>query len=201
MGKQDQTLRKLEYKNFDLDNVKATKDGLTVVFYEKGGSSNKHTIVCEGDPHPHFKDALAALGGYYALALELQSGWDYARENLRDEGELLKGAILGAERETTRCLITGVSYLGDIETLGAKIIGSLKCNNNWVKISTPKILFAGTKLGYEQTVMDLCEKVKAETYNYVFNSKRAQLSLDADGGDIAGMPSSGDMFKEEESGK
>jgi len=194
---EQQRQRRLEFQHFGLKKIKSTKDGISAKYFESGGSVNEILIVAHGEPHPDFTKALSDLAQYYALSLGLLSGWDFARENLRDNGEALKEAIIGNDREIARCMVVGVSYLGDGDTAGAKILGSLKCDNNWVKCDTPKIPFATDKLGYEKTLEKLVEIVRAESYNYIFNNKRAQEDLERQAnGDEANDIKTADLFKD-----
>ena len=195
---EQQRQRRLEFQHFGLKKVKTTKDGLSAKYFELGGSVNEIVIVAHGEPHPHFTKAMSDLAQYYALSLGLVSGWDFAREALRGNDELLKEAIIGNDREIARCQIVGVSYLGDGDTAGAKIHGSLKCDNNWVKCDTPKVPFATDKLGYEKTLEKLVEFVRAEAYNYIFNNKRAQEDIERQtNGDADNDIQPEDLFKDE----
>ncbi len=192
-----QRTRRLEFQHFGLKKVKTTKDGLAVSYSELGGSVNEIVIVAHGEPHPHLTKALEDLAQNYALSTGLLSGWDFARENLRDKPEILKEAIIGNDREIGRCKVVGVAYLGDGDTAGAKILGSLKCDNNWVKLDTPKIPFANDKLGYEKTVERQVEFLRAEVYNYIFNNKRAQEDIERQtNGDAANDIQTEDLFKD-----
>lgn len=175
---EQQRQRRIEFQHFGLKKVTPTKDGLKAKYFELGGIVNQIEIVAHGDPHPDFTKSLTELAMYYGMSLGLLEPWDWAREVLKDNEELLREALNGNERTLNRLLVKGVAYLGDADTAGVKILGSMKCDNNWVKCDTPKIPFATDKLGYEKTVQKLVEKVRAETYNYLFNNKRAQEDIE-----------------------
>lgn len=169
--------RKLEYQNFDLQKVKVSKEGLNIEYYEKGGTFDKHSVECIGQPHPDFTEALESLQLYMAMRLGLLKGWDFAREQLKKKSELLQEAVKGYEDELSRCNVSGISFVGQEQLRGIKITGSLKCEYGSVGLATPNITFSSDKLGYESDVEDLCERVKSETYLYLFKSKKAQQDL------------------------
>lgn len=169
--------RALNYENFDLQKVKLTKEGLNVEYYEKGGTFDKHMVEAVGQPHPDLTDSFESLQLYMALRLGMLKGWDFARENMRDDLELLKEAKQGYEDELSRCNVSGVSFVGQEQLKGIKITGSLKCDYGSVGLATPNITFSSDKLGYESDVEDLCEIIKKETFLYLFKNKKAQQDL------------------------
>lgn len=169
--------RKIEYQNFDLEKVKLSKDGIDISFYEKGGTSDKHSVECVGQPHPDLTGALDKLKIYFAKRIGLLTGWDFAREQLRDDLDKLKQAKDGFDNEVERVKVSGITFVGSAQLKGVKITGSLKCDLGSVGMATPNITFSSDKLGYEGEVEELCELIKKETYLYHFKQKRAQQDL------------------------
>lgn len=169
--------RKLDFKDFDLQKVKANSDGVHIEFYEKGNGNLKHTVDCSEEPHPDFITSLKALQLYFAMRIGILDGWNFARENLKKDQELLKDAISGYDSEIERCSVFGIAYVGSDQLRAVKITGALKCKNGSVGMATPNITFSSDKLGYEDDVKDLCDVVMKECYNYAFKNKRAQQDI------------------------
>lgn len=173
--KNEQQLRKLELKHFDLSKAKLSKKGMDVIFFENG---NKHTDEYNGEPHTDLIQLFDRLKLYMAMRLDLLSGWDFAREKCKKDNEALQEAITSHKDCINRCKISGISIVGENSLRAVKITGSVKCGDSSVGLATPNINFASEKLGYEQDVDSLCEEIREEVYNYVFNNKRAQLDLE-----------------------
>lgn len=169
--------RSLEFQNFDLQKVKVTKEGINVDFYEKGNGNDKHTIECVGIAHPDLINAVASLDLYLALRLDILSGWDFARENTRDNLEVLAQAKKGYDDAIERCKTSGISYAGNGQLRAVKITGTLKCGNQSIGLASPNVTFSSEKLGYEKDVESICDKINEEVYNYIFKNKRAQQDL------------------------
>lgn len=176
-SKEVQQMRKLDFKNFDLEKVKLTSEGLSVTYYEKGTNAVKHMIECEGEPHPDMNEKFNLLQPYMARRLDLLAGWDFARENTRKDPEALAQAVENYNKCVERCKVSGIVYVGKDQLRGIKITGSVKCNESSVGLATPNITFSSEKLGFEQDVEDICEQIRSEVYLYVFSHKRAQEDL------------------------
>lgn len=169
--------RKLEYQNFDLVKMKVNKDGLYLEYFEKGGQNDKYVVTCLGVAHPDLTDALDELKEIAAKRLCLVEGWDFAREELRSDLDKLSEAKKGYDAEIDRFKVSGIVYVGKDGLRGIKITGSLKCGTASVGMAIPNITFASEKLGYEQEVEEICERIKKETWCYHFKNKRAQQDL------------------------
>lgn len=169
--------RKLDYQNFDLVKMKINKDGVDMEYFEKGGQNDKYVVNCLGQAHPDLTSALDELKEIAAKRLCLVTGWDYAREELRVDLDKLKGAKDGYDLEVERFKPSGIVFVGKDGLRGVKITGSLKCGTASVGMAIPNITFASEKLGYEQEVEEICERIKKETWCYHFKNKRAQQDL------------------------
>lgn len=169
--------RKLDYQNFDLQKVKLSDDGLDIHYFEKGGTKDKYNVECEGLPHPDLTNALDALKPFVAKLLLLTPGWDFARDNVKGDDDLVKEARDSGEAQNERFKVSGIVFVGSDKLAGIKVTGSLKVANGSIGMATTNITFSSEKLGYEQTVQELCEKVRAETYSYLFKNKKAHQDL------------------------
>lgn len=170
-------MRKIEYQDFDLTKCKITKEGLDFSFFEKGNGHNEYSVTCEGIAHPDLVNKLDELKEFMAKRLNLLTGWDFAREHLRSNMDLLQEAIKGYDAEVERCVVSGIVFVGSDQLKGIKITGSLKCSQGSFGLATPNITFSSEKLGYEKTVEEICEKIREEVYLYHFKNKRAQQNL------------------------
>lgn len=67
--------------------------------------------------------------------------------------------------------VTGCIISGEGKRRGVKITGT----NRGLAINSPKLLFVGTKYGFEKDLEDLADALEDELYEFVFNGKKAQL--------------------------
>lgn len=180
-SKEEQQRRVMPLSAFDLKKAKITKDGVDVTHHETGTDAGEITKSGEVQPHPDLQTALDGLKLYMATRLGLLAGWDYCRENLRDNPEALAGAVQGHKDVVELCKVNGVAFMGEGDTYGVKISGYLKTGNgDGTGLSVPKILFSGEKLGYEAEVSEICDNIKSEVYKYRFQSKKLQLDIETE---------------------
>lgn len=173
-----QRRRTIEFQHFDLMKFKITKEGVDVTHHESGDDPGGMTKTGESQPHPDLKKKMDELKLYMATRLGLLEGWDFAREHLKGDLDLLKIAIDARKEIIDRCNINGLTFLGEGETLGVSITGSLAVpKGGSIGMAVPKITFDSDKLGYEKEVQQICEEIKSEVYQYRFQSKKAQLDI------------------------
>jgi len=176
-----QRRRTIEYQEFDLIKFKITKDGVDVTHHESGDDPGGNTKTGESQPHPDLKKKMDELKLYMATRLGLLQGWDFSRENLKGDLELLKIALDGHKETLGRCNVNGLTFMGEGETYGVSITGSLAVpNGGSFGLAVPKITFGSDKLGYEQEVQEICEQIKSEVYQYRFQSKKLQLDVNTE---------------------
>ena len=165
-------------KKYSLKKFKVTKVGVDVSFEENStdpGTNNKEGKYL---PHPDLKIAMNKLQLYMATRLGLLMGWDYAREHLKGIDDVKEGAMNGHKQEVDMCNVTGLTFLGEGETYGVSITGSVKCPiSGSTGLAVPKITFGKTDLGYEDEVEELCEEIKKEIYAYRFQQKKYQTDV------------------------
>jgi hypothetical protein len=177
----EQRRRTLEFQHFDLMKFKITKDGVDVTHHEKVNESFIQTTSGEYQPHPDLKAKMDELKLYMATRLGLLEGWDFSREYLKGDLDLLKLAIASHKETIDRCNVNGLTFLGEGETYGVAITGSIAVpKGGSVGMSVPKITFGSDKLGYEKEVQQICEQIKSEVYQYRFQAKKAQLDIETE---------------------
>jgi hypothetical protein len=168
----DQQKRVIPYSDFDMVSVKySPKTGLDVVYFNKATGRRENPSDDKHKPHPDLLEALKALAPHVAHILGLQDGWDYARENLKDNSDLLRGAMSGANEADGRFTVSGIRFAGSGKNASVKITGSLKCKTGAVGMASPLINFQSNAMAIEQTIQALCEKVKEEVFNFVITGK------------------------------
>lgn len=178
---ENQKGRTLNYEHFDLINFKASNSGISAVYYNLLDRDTKQKRDCDRVPHPDLFEALNALRTYFLNKTGFSEGFDFAREHLRDNAEALELAINGYGKLIERTKITGLTYNGDEVNEGVSIIGYVKYpGGSGTGLSSKKIGFGKSKLGYEEEVEDRCELIKQEVYNYLFLGKQAQQEIDAE---------------------
>ena len=183
--KEVQQTRKLEYKFFDLQKFKVTKKGVDITHLETGEEGGKITKEGKAHPHPDLKTKMDELKLYMAARLGLLVGWDYSRQHLKSADDVLQGAIDGHNESVENCNVNGLTFVGEGDTVGVLITGSIKVpNGGSTGLAVPKITFSSDKLGYETEVEEICEDIKKEIYAYRYQHKKAQLDIENDGPDL-----------------
>lgn len=176
--KQEQQRRLLEYKDFDLIKMKLTDKGVYVEHHENGTEPGTDKRNGEYQPHPDLLNALDALKLYMATRLGLLEGWDFAREHLKNSKNHLKSAIMKHEEVIERMNVNGITYVGEGETRGVMITGSIQTpKGGSTGLAVPKITFGKEVLGYETEVEELCGEIRKETYGYRFQKKKLQEDI------------------------
>lgn len=179
--------RVIPYSDFDMRSVKYnSKNGVEVNYFNKDTGRHENPSDAKNAPHPDFLNALKALAPHVVHILGLQKGWDHSREHIsfQDKEEALQAAVRGAKEADESFTVSGIRLSGEGKNASAKITGSLKCLSGATGLSSPLINFQNTALGIEQTIEKLCEKVKEETYSFLFTGKVAakQEEMDFDEG-------------------
>lgn len=180
--KEEQQNRNLEYQHFDLKKFKVTKDGLDVTHHENVIEPRTISVSSEYQPHPDLKEKMDQLQLYMATRLGLLEGWDFSRAHLglKKEDEM-KQAVQNHKDTIARCNVNGITFLGEGDTFGVSITGSIKCpKGGSFGLAVPKITFESDKLGYETEVEEICEEIKKEVFAYRFQSKKLQLDIETE---------------------
>lgn len=177
--KAEQQGRIIPLSAFGLKKVKITKEGVDVTHHESGTNAGEIIKKGEVQPHPDLKAALDQLQLYMAQRLGLTQGWDFAREHLKKDHELLKLAMDQYTEALNRCNVNGIKLVGEGETYGVQITASLKTpGGGSTGLAVPKITLGTTpKLGYEPEVQVIVDLIKSEVYKYRFQGKKLQQEL------------------------
>lgn len=179
--KDKQQRRILEYKHFNLIKVKITKDGVNVHHHENFEDPIDQNTSGEYQPHPDLLKQIDRLKLYMATRLGLLQGWDYSREHLKADKTKLQQIIMMHEEVIERMKPSGIQYVGEGETAGILITGSILVpHGGSTGLTIPKIPFGKTVLGYEDDVEEICEDIKKEVYAYRFQSKKHQLDIETE---------------------
>jgi len=172
--------KKLELKSFDLQKVSFNaKKGLIVDFYDVNSPNDLWNCDSDSQPHEDYLTGLDALKEVFAYSVGLNNGWEFARENNRKNEEALKKSIQSWNDEIERFTIKGMTVVGNGDSRGIKISGSLKTDLGVVGLSSPIVRFdAFVTNSIDEDVMigDLAEtafnKIQEEVWGFIFKGKR-----------------------------
>lgn len=187
--KENQQGRILPREDFNLEKFKFTKDGVSVKHHLGGTDPQTQSNDCDWRPHPDLITKVDKLQLYMATRLGLLTGWDFAREHLKKNPNYLKKAMDGHKATVAICNVNGITLVGEGETAGVMITGSIKTpKNGSTGLAVPKIAFGKSDLGYETDVQEICEEIADEVYNYLILKKKEQANIEdqAEGFDNAG---------------
>jgi len=172
---------KVALKDFELqDVVFAGKKGLKVQYFDLTQTDKLWTVSSDTQPSDDYVNALNQLKEVLAYSLQLNNGWDFAKEHNRKNEELLKKALTFWKEEIDRCHISGISVVGVGETKGIVIHGSLQNDLGSVKLSSSATIRFSDEIinSIDETIMigDLAEtafnKIQDEVWFFVFKDKR-----------------------------
>lgn len=175
---EEQKGRILPREDFNLMKFKLTKDGAVITHHLAGTQPQDVTAVVDVKPHPDLQKAMDQLKLYMATRLGLLGGWDFAREHLKKNPNYLQKAIAGHESAKDVCNVNGLTFLGEGETAGVSITGSIKTpKSGSVGLAVPKITFGKEDLGYEEDVLQITKEITDEVYNYLILRKKEQTDV------------------------
>lgn len=197
--KTDQQGRILEEQHFDLRSFKASDDGVQMKYYNLLFPDAEESPNIKHTPHPDLQAKMDKLKPHFAKKIGILEGWDFARENLRENLDLLEVAKSKYDQTVESCKITGLSFTGETDTYGVAIVGYLKFPKQGGsgissgKISLSDYTLSKLPLGYEQEVYDICQEIRHEIYSYRFLGKKHQTDIETE----AEKAEQGDMFQGE----
>lgn len=175
-------IKKVEVKDFDLQNVKPHgKKGLEISFFDLNTPNDIWIKKSDSMPSDDYFNALNELKEVFAYSLGFANGWDFAREHNRKNDEHLSKAIMFWKQEIERCNVTGITVVGSDEndSKGIKIAGSLKTDLGVVGLPSPTIRFSDSftnSVDVEIMIGDMAqtafEKIQSETWLFIFKGKR-----------------------------
>lgn len=184
--KEQQQGRILEEQHFDLRSFKASDEGVSMKYYNLLFPDSEEKPDIKHTPHPDLQEKMDKLKPFFAKKVGILEGWNFARENLKDNLELLQLAKERHDQAVDSCKITGLTYSGENETFGVAIVGYLKFPKKGGsgissgKISLSEDTLSKLPLGYEQEVFDICNEIKHEVYAYRFLGKKHQTDIETE---------------------
>lgn len=193
MSKKENVTMNFSRENFSLKKVKLLNDsrGLNVDYsmIQKDGalsSNEKINIESHFAPHPDLTNSIEQLSEYAVKSCGLLKAVNDSKAN-----EFNK--YLNRIKEDF--YPSGISLSGSEEKLGAIITGIWNCHDNYkIALNTPRIILSGEGFGFEEELSELITKIEDEVYSYLFEGKKAQLSL-MDEFEDAGETESGKLKK------
>jgi hypothetical protein len=172
--------KKVDVKNFELQKVKFNaKKGLIINFFDINSPNDLWNVDSDSQPSEDYLNAINALKEVFAYSLQLNNGWEFARENNRKNDDALKKSIQFWNEEVERCNVTGLSVVGVGDSKGIKISGSLKTDLGVVGLTSPIIRFDSfvtNSIDEDVMIGDLAEtafvKIQLEIWSFIFAGKR-----------------------------
>lgn len=171
--------------SFKLGKVKLVKDGgLDVVFQveEQIGQevyTEKYHTESTKDIHP---DLIKAISGMKTIMARVYHMNFFRMLMTNDEFNATPEQSEIAEKLYQEILakirITGLSLSGQDANEGVVISGTFTADTNQkMAINSHRIKFTDTKYGFEEDLEITTDEIKEEVYAFLFENKRAQLSL------------------------
>ena len=74
--------------------------------------------------------------------------------------------------------VTGISFSGMADKAGVIIYARITSDNEaQINVSTPRIILSGTMLGFEDKLSDICRRIHAEAYKFIFEGNITPLEV------------------------
>lgn len=180
-------------KAFALSKVKTLKDGGLDVHYEVtetvGNESytNKYHVESAKDIHPDLRNCFDRLRPIMGRIFNITSFLSLMDTPDMKANQKQKDAARNFADEMLKNIeVRGVSLSGDGDNLGVVLTGLFTVSNNQKTcINSPRIKFNTESFGFEEELEDIVGKIECEVYEFLFNGKRAQLSLFGADGEAA----------------
>lgn len=177
--KDKQQGRILPREDFNLEKFKFTKEGVNIKHHLGGLEPQTQTNDCDWKPHPDLINVVNQLKLYMASRLGLLRGWDFSREHTKKDLSILEKAVQGHKEAVGMCNVNGITLVGEGETAGVMITGSIKTPvSGSTGLAVPKITFGKTDLGIEEEVEKICNEIEDEIYNYLILKKKEQANIE-----------------------
>lgn len=161
--------KKLNSKDFELRHLKLnSKGGIAIDWFDLNHKNDLLSVDSDSAPHEDLTSKLDELKSILAESLGLLSGWDFARENNRNNEEKLKEAIRSYNEEINRCNVSGFT----LTEKGIKIIGSLNCSGVKIGLTSPLVKFENDDSDTGERTKLIVEGVIKEVYSFIYSGKR-----------------------------
>ena len=172
-AKELQRKRKIAFEDFEMKKIKLKEYGADVMWVEKNSSGGRHIDEVKDKPHPDLVESLDNLIPYFADRIGLNQGLNGVYKLIDKKDLNLIQAVLDEKVvQVERCSVNGVSYSGEDQLKRIIITGSIKVPGyGSFSIGCPGINLNSEILGYEEEIIELCDVVIKEAYNYLFTGK------------------------------
>lgn len=174
---------KINEEAFKLKKVKFDGKKISIDYEEKTvnkkGVAEMLVYTVESDsrlPHQDLINGLSMLREPLMRSLRYYDMKDVALEFLgADQKKKVTDKFLDLVNDVE---VTGISIGGSNQLKGVVITGKIKNEvTGKSSLNSPRIVFASDKLGYEDIVEQVAEKIGRECYNYVYSNKKAVKDL------------------------
>ncbi len=171
--------------NFSLEKLKRVNGGGLYIEYESKVSEGNETFYINDkktSPVEPDDDLLNKVRVLKTYLLEIY-GFENVKKIVNDKGfkatePQKKAAEKGYLSISNDVEITGFSVHGKEGNKNIIINGKLTIQKlGVVALNTPRIKFSSNIYGWEDKLEELIDSIKTETYLYLFESKRAQLTM------------------------
>ena len=175
-------------ENFSLEKLKRVTGGGLYIEYESKVSEGNETFYItdkKTSPVEPDDDLLNKVRVLKSYLLEVY-GFENIKKIINDKGfkatePQKKAAEKGYLAISNDVEITGFSIHGKEGNRNIIINGKLTIQKlGVVALNTPRIKFSANNYGWEDKLEELVESIKTETYLYLFEGKRAQLTMFGD---------------------
>lgn len=172
--------KKLEVKDFELVKVKFNSaNGLDISWFDLNQKNDLYNVSSDSQPSNDYLEKVNELKEIFAYSLGLHNGWDFSRENVRNDMDVLKKAISLWNEEVDRVKISGLVVVGADAGKGIKITGSLKTELGVIGLSSPTIRFDSEITNCNSDLIflgDMAQKVfndlQKEVWSFIYKGKR-----------------------------
>lgn len=160
---------KLPLKSFEVRHLKLNlKGGLVIDWFDLNQKNDLLSVDSDSIPHEDLTNKLNELKSVFAESLGLLSGWDFARENTRQNEEKLREAIRCYNDEVNRCNVTGFT----LTDKGIKISGSLDCDGVKIGLASPLVKFENEDSDMGLDAKGIVEDLTKEVWSFIYAGKR-----------------------------
>lgn len=171
--------------NFKLSKFKVGKGGGLETHFEVNESigeavfTEKHHLSSAKDVHPDLQNELNKLRSIVARVFGLTSFLSVVDtpefKSTKNQDKIARDfedEVLG------KVDVRGISLSGEKENIGVVITAVLTVmKTQKTAINTPRIQFAKINFGFEEELEQILTTIEKEVYKFLFEDKRAQLSL------------------------
>jgi hypothetical protein len=189
----DEFMTKPNRNAVELSSAKRSNDGVIKTVFsvsrKEGGDTfvDKQTNESAQFPHPDLMEAFDDLKPI------LHHSWgkndiitilDNMPADTKESVKKIRSFVNeGIKEDLQKITITGIHVSGLDANKGCIITGTYESKNGVkVAMNSPRIKFTDTSMGrFSEDIEKVHDAIEEECYEYVFNGKKAQLSIDFDG--------------------